>query len=563
MLSACGCAAAEGVADDIAITDMTLDSRAVRPGGAFVALAGARTHGIGFAAQAAQAGARAILWDPAAGVIAPRLPAGTCLIGVPDLATLLGGIADRFFDSPSADLRVAGITGTNGKTTTAHVLAQALASLGESSAYAGTLGVMRMTREVAPVGQGGIADKADAGPERYDQPNPTHTTPDCITVHRRLAGLRDAGTRFLGMEVSSHALDQHRVAGVRFDTAVFTNLTRDHLDYHGSLEAYGAAKARLFSWPGLKYAVINADDEFGRSVSMRAIPAQRVLYSRRGASDLALNRDPQAQPVSASGAVSAMRELHAVRVSAAPSGLVIHVDGSWGMHELRCGFIGDFNAENLLAVLGTLLAWGIPPTEAVAALERCVPPPGRMEVLGSAEQVKAIIDYAHTPAALEKALQAARGHCTGILTCVFGCGGERDIGKRPLMARVAESLADAVVVTDDNPRGEAGDSILADIMKGFARPHQVVVERNRAAAIAGAIHGGKAGDAVLIAGKGHEDYQIIGAQRRDFSDRAVARAALDHDAGIPGDTPDGAAPQGATGGAEGGLPGGGRPGAES
>ncbi|WP_210399136.1 Mur ligase family protein [Steroidobacter denitrificans] len=537
---------------------MTLDSRAVRPGSAFVALAGARTHGIRFAAQAAQAGARAILWEPSAAVTRPRLPAGTALIAVPDLAESLGDIADRFFDSPSADLRVAGITGTNGKTTTAHVLAQALAGLGESSAYAGTLGVGRMIPGPAFAGEAG-GGMGKARQMRYDYTSTTHTTPDCITVHRRLAELRNAGTRFLGMEVSSHALDQHRVAGVRFDTAVFTNLTHDHLDYHGSLAAYGAAKARLFSWPGLKYAVINVDDEFGRSLSRRALQAQLVFYSRRDVNipaALATNPDPRVA-VFAATAASQIRELHGDRVSAAPSGLVIDVDGSWGAHELRCGFIGDFNTENLLAVLGTLLAWGIPPAEAIAALGRCTAPPGRMEVLGAAGQVKTIIDYAHTPAALEKALRAARGHCTGTLTCVFGCGGERDIGKRPLMARIAENLADAVIVTDDNPRGEDGDAIIADILKGFARPGQVVIERNRAAAIAGAIRGGKAGDMVLIAGKGHEDYQIIGARRYYFSDRAVACAALDCESGTPGSPPDGD-----TDGAEDGYPGE-RPGVES
>ena len=475
------------VPPDIEITDLTLDSRNVRPGAAFVALPGTRTHGIGFAAQAVSAGARAILWEPAASVVAPRVPDNVAVVAIPNLTQVLGGIADRYFGSPSHFVRVVGVTGTNGKTTTAHVLAAAAQQLGIASAYAGTLGYGRIDALVTG----------------------THTTPDSITVHRQIAELRDSGVRTLGMEVSSHALDQHRVDGVRLDTAIFTNLTRDHLDYHGTFEAYGAAKAQLFAWPGLKHAVINADDAFGQRLLAGPIAAETVVsYGRASASR------------------ADVRRLFARDITAGGNGLEIELDGSWGAATLHSRFVGDFNVENLLAVLATLLGWNISLQYAVDALEQCTAPPGRMETLTALEKPLAIIDYAHTPDALEKALQAVRKHCTGKLTCIFGCGGERDPGKRPLMGAIAERLADQLIITDDNPRGENGDAIVADIVKGLRWPERVEIERDRAAAIARGIRGASAGDAVLIAGKGHEDYQIVGGERRQFSDRKVALAAL-------------------------------------
>jgi UDP-N-acetylmuramoyl-L-alanyl-D-glutamate--2,6-diaminopimelate ligase len=475
------------VPPDLAITGLTLDSRSARDGMAFVALPGTRTHGVGFASQAAAAGARAILWEPVAGVTPPHIPASVALIGVPDLTNILGAIADRFFGAPSRDLRVVGVTGTNGKTTTAHLVAAAMRELGEPSAYAGTLGYGRI--EALRTG--------------------THTTPDSITLHRQLAELRDDGVRSLGMEVSSHALDQHRVDGVRFDTAVFTNLTRDHLDYHGTFEAYGAAKAKLFAWPGLRHAVINVDDPFGQALPGAAGQAGVVTFSRA--------------PLPAR---ATQRSLFARRVVTAERGLQIDVDGSWGAGTMRSRLIGAFNVENLLAALATLLGWEIALPRAIAALEQCSAPPGRMETLSAPGRALAIVDYAHTPDALEKALLAARAHCAGRLTCVFGCGGDRDPGKRALMGAIAERLADCVIITDDNPRSEDGDAIVADIVAGLSRAADARIERDRARAIALALADGASGDAVLIAGKGHEDYQIVGAERRHFSDREVALAAL-------------------------------------
>lgn len=485
----------DSVPPDIDITDLTLDSRAVTPGSAFVALSGTRTHGVSFAAQALKAGARAILWEPVEGVAPPRMPQGVPLIGIPRLSDWIGPIADWFFDAPSASVRVIGVTGTNGKTTTAHVIAAALEQLNVSSAYAGTLGYGR----VGALHSGSL------------------TTPDCITVHRQLAELRDQGVRCLGMEVSSHALEQHRVNGVRFDTAVFTNLSRDHLDYHGTLEAYGQAKADLFRWPSLRYSIVNADDPFGRELATRVAHTCLVVLSRAG--EIRLDSRWRSER-------GDVKQLFAHRVTATPNGLHIQIDGSWGAATLRSRFVGDFNVENLLAVLATLLTSGISMQRAIGALENCGPPPGRMETLIAPGRPLVIVDYAHTPDALEKALLAVRKHRTGKLVCVFGCGGDRDPGKRPLMGAIAERLADRIVITDDNPRSENGDAIVADIRNGLTRPDAASVERDRAAAIDRAIAESAAADVVLIAGKGHEDYQIEGAERRSFSDREQALRAL-------------------------------------
>lgn len=479
---------------DIDVTDLTLDSRKVRAGSAFIALQGLRSHGVAFSAQAIAAGARVVLWEAAEGVGAPEVPSLVTAVAVPRLARLVGEIADRFFDAPSKSVRVAGVTGTNGKTTTAFVLAAALQRLGKAAAYAGTLG---------------------HGPISSIKPG-THTTPDSISVHRQIAELRDEGVTDLGIEITSHALDQGRVDGLRVDTAVFTNLTHDHLDYHGTFEAYGAAKERLFSWPGLAHAVINVEDAFGLQLARRYTGPALIACARSAASLASLP-------------ASSLR-LMATQVHAAPRGLAIDIEGSWGAARLSSRFVGDFNVDNVLAVLGVLLGWQVPLRDAVEALEHCVAPPGRMETFTAPGKPLAVVDYAHTPDALEKALRAMRKHCQGKLICVFGCGGDRDASKRPVMGGIAERMADAVIVTDDNPRTEDGDAIVADIVSGLRHPGHVLVERDRARAIEKAIGSATGDDAVLIAGKGHEDYQIVGIERRYFSDRDVVQAALRRDA---------------------------------
>jgi len=476
------------VLPDVEVTDLTIDSKQVRPGGAFIALQGLRSHGLHFATNAVKAGATAVLWEPSDRIAAPEFPAHVIAMAIPQLSSMLGTLADRFFGEPSRAVNVTAVTGTNGKTTTAFVLAAALSKLGKDAAYSGTLGHGRVTA-VKPG---------------------THTTPDVITVQRQIAELRDDGVTDLGIEVSSHALDQQRIAGVRIDTAVFTNLTHDHLDYHGTVEAYGAAKARLFSWPDLRHAVINVEDAFGRRLAASPMSARAVtLYGRSRVAEMERTQYVIAQ-----------------RVVAGATGLRIDVESSWGNATLASRFIGDFNVDNALAVLGVLLGAGFPMEDAIAALEQCVPPPGRMETVTSLGKPLVIIDYAHTPDALEKALAASRRHCMGKLFCVFGCGGDRDGAKRPVMGAIAERLADVAIVTDDNPRTEDGAAIVEQIRQGMIHPQRAMVERNRAAAIEQAIALAQAGDAVLIAGKGHEDYQIVGLEKRYFSDRDVAVAAL-------------------------------------
>jgi UDP-N-acetylmuramoyl-L-alanyl-D-glutamate--2,6-diaminopimelate ligase len=474
---------------DVEITDLALDSRHVAPGAAFLACPGRVTHGLAHAAAAVERGAVAVLWEPVPGVEAPALPPHVVVVAIPGLRRLAGELADRFFGRPSAELRVAGFTGTNGKTTCAYLLAQAADLVGRRAMYLGTIGFGR---------PGALRD-------------PGLTTPDVVSVHRRLAAARDDGARAMSLEVSSHALDQDRVAAVRFDTAVFTNLTRDHLDYHGTLGAYAEAKARLFRVPGLPRAVINVRDEFGARLAASLDPSvERVVF--------AASNELWAEPGSGWIRLPEMRTT--------PAGLTLHVESSWGAGTLRSRLVGEFNAENLLAVLGVLLGWGVPLQQALIALSTCAAPPGRMEAFGGGAQPLALVDYAHSPDALAKVLDAARVHARGRVFCVFGCGGDRDPGKRPLMGAIAEAHADLVVVTDDNPRSEDSRAILEQILGGMRAPDAAHVIADRAEAIHYALAEADAGDVVVVAGKGHEDYQVVGTATRPFSDRAVVLDAL-------------------------------------
>ena len=486
----------EGIAPApaLAVGQLRLDSRQVRSGDAFVAVRGSQSHGFAHAVAAAAAGAVAVLCDAAEAGEAPALPAGCMLVPVPALRSVLGELADRAAGRPSARLEVAGITGTNGKTTCAWLLAQALEACGRPAAYAGTVGAGRPGHVSAS----------------------THTTADVFTVHAQLAAFKAAGAGAAAIEVSSHALDQGRVDGVRFRAAAITHLTRDHLDYHGTFEAYGEAKARLFQVPGLAHAVLNLDDAFVRSLLPRVARAVEVLTTSAV--------PPQA---GAAALPHAARFLQATRVAAVPGGLAIGLDSHLGRLSFTAPLIGRFNAENLVLVLGLLLAYDLPADQACAALARCTPPPGRMQVVpGPPGAPTVVVDYAHTPDALEKVLSAARAHCTGQLWVVFGCGGDRDAGKRPQMGAIAERGADQVVVTDDNPRTEDGDAIVQMILAGCRDAARVRVRRDRREAIALAVAAAGPADLVVIAGKGHETTQTVGTRSLPFSDAEEAARAL-------------------------------------
>ena len=326
-------------------------------------------------------------------------------------------------------------------------------------------------------------------------------------MHAMLAGLRDAGARAVAMEVSSHALDQGRVDGVHYDIAVFTNLTRDHLDYHGDMESYGAAKAKLFARDSLKAAVINIDDAFGAHL-IKTLPAVRGIG------------------ISASGDANADVAATNVVLDARGIGFVLRIGER--SRRVQSALLGRFNIDNLLTVAGVLLAEGRGFDETVDVLEVLQPVAGRMNRLGGDGVLPlVVIDYSHKPDPLQQALESLRAHLEGGLTCVFGCGGERDTGKRPQMAAIAERLSETVIVTDDNPRGEDGDGIVADIVSGFAHPERAIVLRDRRAAITRAIDAAGADDIVLIAGKGHESYQEVAGVKHDFDDMAVARSVLE------------------------------------
>jgi UDP-N-acetylmuramoyl-L-alanyl-D-glutamate--2,6-diaminopimelate ligase len=467
----------------ITVRDLTLDSRSVRPGDAFVAVAGRTTHGLDHVEEAVARGAIAILWDPAEGRELPPLPPAVTAVSVPGLRPELGDIADRCYHQPSTEAVVTAITGTNGKTTCGWLLAQCH---GAAGAYLGTLGSGRPAL-LAPA---------------------TYTTPDAVALHRTLRALVDDGARHVALEVSSHALDQDRVAGARLPIAGFTNLTRDHLDYHGTMAAYGAAKERLFRRGGVEHAVINVDDPFGRELAAR-LPATVTLTAvRAGGAPLA-----------------GRRHVVATRLHCHASGLELAGATHAGPFRLRSPLIGAFNAANLLLALGLLLADDVPLAQAVAALSVAVAPPGRMEGfrLGPSGPTL-VVDYAHSPDALTKVLAALRVHTTGRLWCVFGCGGDRDPGKRPLMAAAVEAAADRIVLTDDNPRTEDPERIVAMLSGALTGRVPAHVERDRAKAIAYAAADARPGDVVLIAGKGHEDYQLYGTERRRYSDREVARS---------------------------------------
>jgi UDP-N-acetylmuramoyl-L-alanyl-D-glutamate--2,6-diaminopimelate ligase len=470
---------AAGPLAGLSVTDLASDSREVTPGSAFVALPGERAHGLDFAAQATAAGAAVVLYESHDSPPSLSVPG----IEIPGLRARLGELGRRFYGRGRRLDELVGVTGTNGKTTVAWLVAEASTGLGAPCGYIGTLGF----------GFPGALE-----PQAL-------TTPDCLTLHRELAGI-DASRAAL--EVSSHALAQDRIAGLDVSVAAFTNLSREHLDWHGTMEAYFESKSRLFEARNLRAAVINCADEWGRAMLGRLASTTR--------------------PVTVAMAEDAGAAIMGKAKSRGLGGIELEVGGSLGRTEFRSPLVGAFNAENLLVALGVLVACGHDIEAAGTALGLAPPPPGRMEAFGGPpESPWVIVDYAHTPDALERVLAELRSITEGEITCVFGCGGERDRGKRSPMGEIAARYAAHVILTDDNPRGEDPADIVADIKAGIVRHPDLRIEHVRERAIAEAVAGASAGDVVLVAGKGHETQQLVAGESRPFDDRAVVRSVLE------------------------------------
>ena len=452
------------------IEDVTIDSRKVTPGSLFCAYPGANSDGRNYIANAVKAGAVAVLCEAADSQL---VQCDVPLITVVDLRAKVGLIANTFFAQPSADLQVFGVTGTNGKTTCCYLLTQAFTAMGLDAVLLGTLGSGRLN-EISYKGL---------------------TTPDPVEVHRLLAQWRDQGVTQVAMEVSSHGLHQERVAGVQFYCSLFTNLSHDHLDYHGDMQNYAHAKRMLFTDYPSELVVTNADDEFGASLIDVANSDFVASYS--------VNED--------------VADVNLLEVALHSDGMRLSVEAGDVTLNLATPLIGEVNIPNLLLLVTTLLALSVETDQIQDIVAGLSPAPGRMEVYAMPEKPHVVVDFAHTPDALHKALASVQKHCTGELWCVFGCGGDRDRGKRPIMGAAAQRYADHIIVTNDNPRSEQPQSIADDILSGIDGPAEVILDR--ASAIKTAITNAKSGDWVLIAGRGHETLQQIGDELLPFSDR--------------------------------------------
>ena len=479
--------------DRVTVLGLSTDSRRIGPGDLFLACGGLTTKGHKFIHDAVRYGACAVLYDSVEGLPDIGLEKSVPVVAVDDLSSKIGLLAARFFQNPSKGLVVTGVTGTNGKTSCSHILAHALSKA--TASPAGVLGTLGY-------GVCGELEKA------------SHTTPDAITVHRLMDKMRRCGTKDVVMEVSSHGLHQGRIVGVDVDVAVLTNISRDHLDYHQTMQAYVDAKRRLFSWPSLKCAVINLDDAYASYMFEAVSPGVERIGYTLGGSEKFIEK-------------SEVKLVRGSILNASTFGSEVLVKSEWGEASFKTSLIGEFNVSNLLAALSVLLWRGVDFDEALARLATVRPLLGRMEVVANAESSPTvIIDYAHTPDALEKALTTIKHVSACKLWCVFGCGGNRDQGKRAQMGRIAQQYADEVVVTDDNPRFESPRQIVDDILSGMSNRESVHTISNREQAVAYALNHATAGDVVLIAGKGHEDYQDVQGQRTFFSDHAVVLSLL-------------------------------------
>jgi UDP-N-acetylmuramoyl-L-alanyl-D-glutamate--2,6-diaminopimelate ligase len=478
----------DGVADapPVPVSGISTDSRRLKPGDVFLACRGAGRHGLEFADQAIEAGVAAIVWDSTT-ALTPEGRPGIVMVPVPALADRLGKLANRWFDAPSARLKVCGVTGTNGKTTVALLVARCMQRLERPCAYLGTLGagITTLNRDL------GL------------------TTPGCVDLHRKLAEFVTLGAGYTALEVSSHALHQKRIDGVQLDSVLFTNLSRDHIDYHGDMEAYGETKARFVMDGNVAHRIVMVDSEFGLRLANRCM-------DQRADNVVAVSTQ-------AEGEAASMTHVHLQVNESDEQGSGVEVRSSWGSAEFHLPLAGNFNVANAALVLAQLLSWDISLADATNALSGILPPPGRMQrvQLGTADPAPAVyVDYAHTPAGLEAVLGTLRNHGKRALWCVFGCGGDRDRGKRAEMGKVVARLADHPVVTSDNPRNEEPGEIISAVLRGM--PPDTVAIEDRAGAIAYAIGQAEDGDIILIAGKGHEEFQVIGHSRRPFSDYDVA-----------------------------------------
>lgn len=487
----------------VPVAGLNLDSRRVKPGEVFFALQGCRHDALQFAGTAIDNGAAAVVHQNPANEMLMQIARQreVCLVHDPDLAGHLGVIAGRFYGEPSQKLKVIGVTGTDGKTSVSHFIAQCLNRIHPKSAHCcgliGTLGS-------GFYGGNGFYEALEKS---------GHTTPDAIRVQTLLAGFHARQTEYVAMEVSSHGLDQGRVNGVAFDTAVLTNLGRDHLDYHADTSAYRAAKQRLFATPGLKAAVVNLHDEFGGS--LLSVYGDTYPVSVYGFMD--------AESVKQTRAADWVLA-HEVKFDTL--GFTARIVVPEAPFDLRCGLLGRFNVLNVLAAIAVLRRFAIPMDDIMAAASQLSSVDGRMQLTRAPGCPAVVVDYAHTPQALTAALQALRMHCQGRLWCVFGCGGDRDAGKRPEMGRIAEAYADRVVITDDNPRSENPADIAANILAGMRAPERAWLIHDRAQAIENCIGAAGVEDLVLIAGKGHESTQHVKDEILPFHDQTVVNRVL-------------------------------------
>lgn len=476
------------------ISGISQDSRNIRPGYLFLACAGQHTHGIKHAREAIDAGAIAVAWEHDALVkpenVVPVFPDAkdVVLISIPHLHKYLGLIADRFYGQPSADLNVIGVTGTDGKTSCCHFITQTLNALEGGGAIIGTMGYGSDLSQLEPI---------------------SHTTPDAITVHGLMADLLEHGAKSVSMEVSSHALKQCRVNNIRFRSAVFTNLGRDHLDYHGNIESYADAKSQLFNMDSLEVAAINGDDAYGR-ILLDSVKDNLFAIAFGKTNEIGINGGVQL-----------------IDTKQSREGLELKCSYRKKVFNIKNSLLGRFNAMNIVATASVLIGNGYEIDEIAKCLSDLSPVTGRMEPFGiSGKTPLVVVDYAHTPGALESVLASLRELTPGKMWCVFGCGGERDSGKRSIMGGIAESLSDFLVVTDDNPRSEDATRIVIDILSGARDPDSIYVKRERSEAIAMAIENTTSNDTVLVAGKGHETWQDVNGVRLPFSDRVCVQNLL-------------------------------------